>query len=114
MWNCDAPTKALVLAWQLLKDIWATKENLKKRGVIDHVRETSCVFCFEESSPHLFVRCRRSKEGSMAEGIQLDGHSYATLAPPSTTLYRVWPKHEGQKIKETGTFSMDRHTTWAL
>ena len=57
-WHKQAPLKASIVAWRLLKDRLPTRLNLHKRGVFE-AATTSCVSgCgIAESAPHLFLHC---------------------------------------------------------
>lgn len=49
----------VALAWKLLLNWVQSKENLKRRGVIQGTTQTMCSFCsmYEESTSHLFFTC---------------------------------------------------------
>ncbi|XP_058786284.1 uncharacterized protein LOC131660936 [Vicia villosa] len=59
MWDIKAPSKVKIFAWRLILDRLPTKDQLKKRGILDTDRDCCCVFCSqeEESSKHLFDSC---------------------------------------------------------
>jgi len=58
IWHRDVPLKVVVFAWRLFRDRLPTKDNLLRRGVINHDSRTCVAGCdFVESSSHLFLHC---------------------------------------------------------
>jgi len=58
IWHKDVPLKVVVFVWRLFRDRLPTKDNLLRRGVINHDSRMCVVGCdFVESSPHLFLHC---------------------------------------------------------
>jgi hypothetical protein len=59
IWESSAPSKIVVFSWQLFHNRLPTKDNLFRRGVLDHKVGGNCVWC--DSSPrsakHLFAHC---------------------------------------------------------
>ncbi|XP_057432728.1 uncharacterized protein LOC130725526 [Lotus japonicus] len=55
-----APSNILAFSWRVLLDRIQTKENLKKRGIIQPGQQSNCVFCHnqEESLSHLSFSCK--------------------------------------------------------
>jgi hypothetical protein len=45
LWDSPAPSKVVAFSWQLLHDHLPTKDNLRVRGVIQHVADSYCVWC---------------------------------------------------------------------
>jgi hypothetical protein len=58
IWKSGVPSKVCAMAWQLLLNRIPTKENLCKRGIIQH-QHSACIFCNAsmESVVHLFLHC---------------------------------------------------------
>lgn len=102
VWKCDVPTKVIVLAWRILIDRLPTRVNLIRRGVIDPIRESSCVMCFgeAESTIHLFNKCWKSMEVWRKVYNWLDVSRVRTNTSSTTTLYGVWfIARKGRKCK---------------
>jgi hypothetical protein len=59
IWKSGVPSKVSALSWQLLLDRIPTRDNLRRRGVIQ-TEDSSCPICHEvvESANHLFLHCR--------------------------------------------------------
>ena len=58
IWLKDVPLKVVVFVWRLFRDRLPTKDNLLRRGVINHDSRLCVAGCdFVESSPHLFLHC---------------------------------------------------------
>jgi len=58
IWHKDVPLKVVLFAWRLLRDRLPTKDNLLRRGVINHDSRTCVAGCdLVESSSHLFLHC---------------------------------------------------------
>jgi len=56
LWHKDVPLKVVLFAWQLFRDRLPTKDNLHRRGVIDHASTVCVAGCgLSESSNHLFL-----------------------------------------------------------
>jgi len=52
------PLKVVLFAWRLFRDRLPTKDNLLRRGVINHDSRTCVAGCdIVESSSHLFLHC---------------------------------------------------------
>lgn len=62
IWNSWVPSKIMVSYWQLMHDIFPSKENLFKWKVIIDIKDISYIFCdyWLESVSHLFVTCEFS------------------------------------------------------
>lgn len=59
LWNKDIPLKVMLFAWRLFRDRLPTKNNLFRRGIIDHDSQMCVSGCGTlESSSHLFMHCR--------------------------------------------------------
>lgn len=60
LWKIAAPSNVLAFTWRVLLDRIQTKENLKKRGIIQPGQQSNCVFCHnqEESLSHLSFSCK--------------------------------------------------------
>jgi hypothetical protein len=59
LWNKDIPLKVVLFAWRLFRDRLPTKDNLFRRGVIDHDSRMCASGCgYLENSSHLFLHCR--------------------------------------------------------
>ena len=61
LWSINIPHKVKHFAWRACKEILPTKENLKRRKVIEN-SDCDCCLSQEESSGHLFWSCSRSQE----------------------------------------------------
>jgi len=58
IWHKDVPLKVVLFAWRLFWDRLPTKDNLLRRGVINHDSRTCVAGCdLVESSSHLFLHC---------------------------------------------------------
>ncbi|XP_058783901.1 uncharacterized protein LOC131658647 [Vicia villosa] len=59
MWDIKAPSKVKIFAWRLILDRLPTRDQLKKRRILDNDRDCCLVLCSgeEESSKHLFESC---------------------------------------------------------
>jgi hypothetical protein len=59
IWKCGVPSKVSAFAWQLLLDRLPTRDNLRRRGVVN-VEGSRCPYCLAEveSATHLFLHCR--------------------------------------------------------
>jgi len=58
IWHKDVPLKVVVFAWHLFRDRLPTKDNLLRRGVINHDSRMCVAGCDSaESSCHLFLHC---------------------------------------------------------
>jgi hypothetical protein len=59
VWESPAPSKVVAFSWQLFHDRLPTKDNLVRRGVLQHHLGGNCVWCanFSESANHLFLHC---------------------------------------------------------
>jgi len=58
LWHKDVPFKVVLFAWRVFRDRLPTKDNLFKRGVINHASRACVTGCgSDESSGHLFVHC---------------------------------------------------------
>lgn len=59
MWNLEVPSKVKVLAWRTVLDRNPTRQQLKRREILNSHIDYCCVFCFrhEEDYVHLFVEC---------------------------------------------------------
>ncbi|XP_057419228.1 uncharacterized protein LOC130713477 [Lotus japonicus] len=59
LWTVKAPSNAISLAWKLLLNGIQSKDNLRRRGILNTVVEVSCSFCSlaEESASHIFFNC---------------------------------------------------------
>jgi hypothetical protein len=57
IWESPAPSKVVAFSWQLLYDCLPTKDNLLRRGVLQHGSGDNCVLCdlHPESAKHLFL-----------------------------------------------------------
>ncbi|XP_057443259.1 uncharacterized protein LOC130735191 [Lotus japonicus] len=55
LWSLKAPSNTLSLAWKILLNRIQSKENLRRRGILNTETETCCSFCsaVEESTSHL-------------------------------------------------------------
>lgn len=62
LWSSRAPSNVLCLAWKVLLNRVQSKENLKRRGIIQGTHQANCSFCllYEESTSHLFFTCCHS------------------------------------------------------
>jgi hypothetical protein len=60
VWESPAPSKVVAFSWQLFHDRLPTKDNLVRRGVLQHHLGGNCVWCanFSESANHLFLHCK--------------------------------------------------------
>jgi len=58
LWHKDVPLKVVLFAWRLFRDRLPTKDNLFRRGVLDH-NSMECVAGYGsiESSAHLLLHC---------------------------------------------------------
>jgi hypothetical protein len=58
IWKSGVPSKVSAFAWQLLLDRIPTKDNLRKRRILQH-HQSVCVFCGAEveTAIHLFLHC---------------------------------------------------------
>lgn len=58
LWKLTAPLKCQAMAWRLLRDQLPTRENLRKRRIIN-VEDMGCCCCNAavETSKHLFLEC---------------------------------------------------------
>jgi hypothetical protein len=63
VWKCGAPSKVCAFAWQALLDRIPSKENLRKRHILQPPQSV-CVLCglMEESTVHLFLHCEYSSK----------------------------------------------------
>ena len=61
LWSINIPHKVKHFAWGACKEILPTKENLKRRKVIENSECDNCL-THEESTGHLFWSCSRSQE----------------------------------------------------
>jgi hypothetical protein len=59
IWKSGVPSKVSAFSWQLLLDRVPTRDNLRRRGVIN-VENSLCPLCLEEveMACHLFLHCR--------------------------------------------------------
>ena len=58
IWHKDVPLKVVVFAWRLFRDRLPTKDNLLRRGVINHDSRMCVAGCDSiELSSHLFLHC---------------------------------------------------------
>ena len=56
LWHKDVPLKVVLFAWRLFRDRLPTKDNLHRRGVIDHASTVCVSGCGSmESSNHLSI-----------------------------------------------------------
>ncbi|MCH82343.1 LINE-1 reverse transcriptase like, partial [Trifolium medium] len=58
IWKCAAPSKVCAFSWQLLLDRNPSKDNLRKRRILQE-HQTNCVICGSgvETTLHLFLHC---------------------------------------------------------
>jgi len=57
LWNKGTPLKVVLFAWRLFRDRLPTKENLLRRGVINHAFRACVTGCgSNEWSGHLFLK----------------------------------------------------------
>jgi hypothetical protein len=63
IWKSGVPSKVSALSWQLLLDKLPTRENLRRRNILNS-DESRCVFCdlLVESASHLFLHCSFTEE----------------------------------------------------
>jgi hypothetical protein len=63
IWRSGVPSKVSTLSWQLLLDKIPTRENLRRRNILNP-DESRCVFCGRvvELASHLFLLCRFTAE----------------------------------------------------
>ncbi|KAK2452536.1 hypothetical protein QL285_000319 [Trifolium repens] len=59
IWESPAPSKVVAFSWQLLYDRLPTKDNLQRRGILQHGSSVNCGWCelYPESANHLFLHC---------------------------------------------------------
>ena len=82
------PLKVVLFAWRLFRDRLPTKDNLLRRGVINHASQTCVAGCdLVESSSHLFLHCNIL--GSVWHSI------YRWIGVPVTNPFSV-PDHFNQ------------------
>jgi hypothetical protein len=71
LWGLQVPNSTKIFLWRACNDILPTKENLKKRGVVD---DDLCRFCGidRETIMHILWECPSSQDvwGSCGWGIQ--------------------------------------------
>lgn len=62
LWGIKAPSNVLALAWKVLINRIQSKENLKRRGILQNSSQILCSFCSlsEETTTHLFFTCTYS------------------------------------------------------
>lgn len=62
LWKCWAPRRMTVIAWKILKQRIATRDNLNRRGLLSMEDDVSCPFCKQapESSMHILFECSSS------------------------------------------------------
>ncbi|XP_057449199.1 uncharacterized protein LOC130740564 [Lotus japonicus] len=60
--SIKAPSNVMCLAWKVLLNRIQSKENLKRKGIIQDTSQTTCPFCLAavESTSHLFFTCPKS------------------------------------------------------
>jgi len=101
IWHKDVPLKVVLFSWRLFRDRLPTKDNLLRRGVIDHESRTCVAGCdLVESSTHLFLHCNTF--GSVWHLI------YSWLGVPVTTPFYV-PDHFHQ-FGFSGGFGIKRRS----
>jgi hypothetical protein len=81
VWKCGAPSKVCAFSWQALLDRIPSKENLRKRQIIQ-APQASCALCgeLEESTVHLFLHCKFS---SLAWYDIMKWLGFIIIVPPS-------------------------------
>jgi len=58
LWHKDVPLKVVLFAWRLFRDKLPTKDNLHRRGVLDHDSRLCVAGCGSiETSQHLLLHC---------------------------------------------------------
>lgn len=59
LWASQVPMKINVFDWRTLLDKLATKDQLKRRGILSSIHDLPCIFCFlfEENLQNLFLEC---------------------------------------------------------
>ncbi|WJX68394.1 hypothetical protein P8452_52767 [Trifolium repens] len=63
IWKSGVPSKVSALSWQMFLKKIPTRENLRRRGILNP-DESRCVFCglVDESASHLFLHCKFTTE----------------------------------------------------
>src|ERR1044072_7338595 len=64
LWECNVPSNIAVFGWRLLLDRLPTKDNLRKRSIIQLGEDCLCPICgtSEESRDHLMLRCHKVQQ----------------------------------------------------
>jgi len=58
VWHKNVPLKVSIYAWRLLRNRWATKDNLRMRKIIPIDSQLCVLGCGQnESAAHLIIHC---------------------------------------------------------